>query len=88
LTPGEIAGLGGAPFVWPGEDSLLVSVADQIHMHARLDDATWTKVQDAYGDVSAIELVFLAGFYRMLAGFLTTVGVEPEEGLPGWPVRS
>jgi 4-carboxymuconolactone decarboxylase len=88
LTPEEIAGLAGAPHAWSAADGLLVAAADQIHTRARLDDITWTKLQSAYGDLSSIELVFLAGFYRMLAGFLTTVGVEPDEGVPGWPVRS
>ena len=88
LTADEISGLGGGPHDWSPPDRLLVGVADQIHARARLDDATWTKLHDAYGDISAIELVFLAGFYRMLAGFLTTVGVEAEEGVPGWPLPS
>lgn len=88
LTSAEIAGLGGAPYAWSAADGLLVSAADQIHARARLDNITWTKLQTTYGDVSTIELIFLAGFYRMLAGFLTTVGVEPDEGVPGWPVRS
>jgi alkylhydroperoxidase family enzyme len=88
LTPEEIAGLGGAPHAWPAADRLLVEVADQIHSDAHLDDSTWHALQDGYGDVSAIELIFLAGFYRMLAGFLNTVRVEADDGVPGWPVRS
>jgi 4-carboxymuconolactone decarboxylase len=88
LTSEEIAALGGAPHAWSAADRLLVEATDQIHAQARLDGATWSKLQGAYGDLSTIELIFLAGFYRMLAGFLTTVGVEPDEGVPGWPVRS
>ena len=32
-----------------------------------------------------IELVIVAGFYRMVSGFLNTMGVELDPGVPSWP---
>jgi 4-carboxymuconolactone decarboxylase len=32
-----------------------------------------------------IEMVMVAGFYRLVSGFLNSAGVALEEGTPGWP---
>jgi 4-carboxymuconolactone decarboxylase len=88
LTPGEIAALAGANHEWQPGDALLVDLADQVDAGARVDVATWSALAQGYGTAGAIELVFLAGFYRMLAGFLNTVGVVREAGVPGWPPTS
>jgi alkylhydroperoxidase family enzyme len=85
LTDAEIAGLAGAPRQWSAADQILIDLADQVDAGARLEDATWEAVHAAHGDLASIELVMLAGFYRMLAGFLNTLRVELDPGVPGWP---
>jgi hypothetical protein len=32
-----------------------------------------------------IELVMVAGTYRLVSGFLNTMGVELDADTPGWP---
>jgi hypothetical protein len=32
-----------------------------------------------------VELVVVAGFYRLVSGFLNTMGVQLDAGVPGWP---
>jgi hypothetical protein len=36
-------------------------------------------------DEQLVELVVTAGFYRLVSGFLNTMGVQLDEGVPGWP---
>jgi hypothetical protein len=36
-------------------------------------------------EAAAMEVILLAGFYRMLAGLLNTLRVERERDVPGWP---
>ena len=40
-----------------------------------------------YTDSQAMELLLLPCFYRMVAGFVNTLGVEREPGVPGWPAE-
>ena len=36
-------------------------------------------------DRPLVELVVVAGFYRMVSGFLNSAGVQLDAGVPGWP---
>lgn len=66
-------------------DALLVAVVDELIDHGVLRDATWDAVRERYSESQAMELILLPGFYRMVAGFVNTLGVEREPGVPGWP---
>jgi hypothetical protein len=41
-----------------------------------------------WGEQDLMELIFLAGNYRMLAGFLNAARVELDDGLDGFPAGS
>jgi 4-carboxymuconolactone decarboxylase len=87
LTDDEIRAATGDPGRWPGteeERDLLVMVDDLVD-HDEVSAATWERLARCWGTEELIELLMLAGFYRAIAMFLRSVGVEPEEGLPGWP---
>ena len=66
-------------------DALLVAVADELIDDGVLSDATWGALRERYTESQAMELLLLPGFYRMVAGFVNTLGVEREPGVPGWP---
>jgi len=88
LSDGEIAALattraGGPP--WSADDEALIALADEICADDCAGDATFAALRRRWNDAELVELVALAGFYRMVSGFLNTLGVEPEPGLPGWP---
>lgn len=85
LSTGEIAAVAGRGGDWSPRDETLIAVADEIHASAVLSDRTWERLESWYDPARSIEVIFLAGFYRMLAGFLNTVGVERDPGVPGWP---
>jgi len=87
LRDEEIAALAttraGGP--WSADDEALIALADEICADDCAGDATWAALRRRWNDAELVELVALAGFYRMVSGFLNTMGVEPEDGLPGWP---
>ena len=87
LTDDEIAALattraGGS---WNADDEALIALADEICGDDCAGHATFDALRRRWNDAELVELVALVGFYRMVSGFLNTMGVQPEEGLPGWP---
>jgi alkylhydroperoxidase family enzyme len=71
--------------VWSGPDELLVRVADEMVDHAILTDRTYDDLARRYNTAQLMEAILIPGFYRMVAGFVNTLGVEREPGVPGWP---
>ena len=70
---------------WSTDDEVLISLADEICADDCAGEATFAALRRRWGEPEIVELVALVGFYRMVSGLLNTLGVEPEEGLPGWP---
>jgi alkylhydroperoxidase family enzyme len=56
----------------------LVAAVDELHEDGEVGDATWRALGRRYDSGRLLELLFLIGFYRMLAGYLRTVRVETE----------
>jgi alkylhydroperoxidase family enzyme len=88
LTPGEILATTDERYEWRGNDRLLIAAADEMAATAQLSDATWTALSKGYSPGQLEEIVLLPGFYRMMAGFINTVGVELEPGVANWPPGS
>lgn len=87
LTDAEITALattrpGGS---WSPDDEALIAMADEMCADDCVGDATFAALRRRWNEAELVELVALAGFYRMVSGFLNTLGVAPEDGLPGWP---
>jgi len=87
LTDDEITSLAAtrADGPWSADDQALIALADEICADDCAGEATFAALRRRWNDAELVELVALAGFYRMVSGFLNTFGVEPEDGLPGWP---
>jgi 4-carboxymuconolactone decarboxylase len=86
LTHSEIALLtGDALTEWDADESAVITMTDQLHAKDWVQDATFESLMKRWDAAQVIELLMLAGFYRMLAGVLNSVGVEREPGVPGWP---
>lgn len=84
LTPEEIEAIVGERSEWAARDAALLSFADQLTAGTRVDDATWATLAGLYDEAQLLEATLLVGFYRMMAGFVNTIGVEREPGVPGW----
>jgi 4-carboxymuconolactone decarboxylase len=71
---------------WSEEDRLAITVTDELMATVDLTDTTWAAAVAQWGEQDLMELIFLAGNYRMLAGFLNAARVELDDGLEGFPV--
>lgn len=85
LTDEEIARIAGGPGGWSDDDAALLALADDLCATDDVSDATWASLAARYDDATMVELVLLAGYYRLVSGFLNATGVELEEWTPGWP---
>jgi 4-carboxymuconolactone decarboxylase len=70
---------------WSAGDEVLVRFADELCETNDVTDATWAELASRWTEPQLIELVVLAGFYRLISGFLNTMRVELDPGVPGWP---
>ncbi|MEY2435832.1 MAG: hypothetical protein QOF97_668 [Acidimicrobiaceae bacterium] len=86
LTDDEItrvkAGPDGAG--WDPFDATLLRAADELHGDACVSDATWAALADRYDERQLIELPMLVGQYHLVAFTLNSLGVQREEGVPGF----
>ena len=87
LTPGEVVALTRevAAHEWSSDDLALIGLADDLCAHNKVGDATWAQLAKRWNETELVELVICAGFYRLVSGFLNTMGVELDPGVPGWP---
>ncbi|WP_051062901.1 carboxymuconolactone decarboxylase family protein [Ilumatobacter nonamiensis] len=87
LTDDEIAALTRDPsdHAWSPADLALIALADDLHDDDCVSDATWSSLADTWTDEELIELLVVAGFYRLVSGFLNSTGVRLDDGIPGFP---
>ncbi len=87
LTDEEISAVtrevGAGP--WTDDEKDLIGMVDELIEDDCVGDATWARLARRWSSEELIELVLLAGFYRMVSSTLNTLGVQLEEGVPGWP---
>jgi alkylhydroperoxidase family enzyme len=70
---------------WSEDDSYLIAMADELCADNCVSDATWQALTKRWNEAELVELVMVAGVYRLVSGFLNTMGVELDADTPGWP---
>ena len=87
LTDTEIAALTRAPdsHDWSADDRALIALADDLHADDCVTDETWSDLARRWDDAQLVELLIVAGFYRLVSGFLNSTGVRLDDGVPGFP---
>jgi alkylhydroperoxidase family enzyme len=70
---------------WSPLESLAFRMVDDIYRDDCVADETWASLAEMLDDEHLIALVGLACCYRMVAGILNSLGIQPEDDLPGWP---
>ena len=87
LTDDEIAALTRDPDAhpWSDDDRALIALADDLHADDCVTDATWSALANRWDDAQLVELLIVAGFYRLVSGFLNSTGVQLDDGIPGFP---
>ena len=87
LTDDEIGALTKTPqdHTWSADDLALIALADDLHADDCVSDATWLALSDRWSEAELVELLIVAGFYRLVSGFLNSAGVQLDDGVPGFP---
>ena len=86
LTDEEVTRLARADLDgWSADDAALVSLADDLCVHNVVSDDTWAAVSKRWSESQLLELLMLAGYYRLVSGVLNSAGVALEPATPGWP---
>lgn len=70
---------------WSDRDRSLITLTDDICTDDCAGDETWATLRKHWTEAEVCELVLLVGVYRMVAGFLNTMGVALDPDTPGWP---
>ena len=70
---------------WSDDDAALVTMADELCRDNDVSDPTWAKLAQRWSEEQLLDLIVLAGFYRLVSGFLRSVRVQREPGTPGFP---
>jgi len=70
---------------WEPLDAALLRAADELHRDSRIGDATWSALRAGYETQQLIDVVFTVGQYTLVSMALNTLGVELDEGIPGFP---
>jgi 4-carboxymuconolactone decarboxylase len=63
---------------WSEHDALLVRVADELHDTCRVSDALWPTLTERFTDDQLLEIVVIAGWYRLLSYVINAARIEPE----------
>lgn len=88
-VPGALAGGASADEIraltdesasWPDRDEALLRATDELCTGDCVSDGTWAALREVLDDGQVIELLFVVGYYRMMAGFLNSAGVQVEPG--------
>lgn len=86
LTPQEVERLADAGIgEWDENDRALVALADELCTDDFVSEDTWRALAKRWSDSELLELLVLAGFYRMVSGMLNSAGVALEPQTPRWP---
>jgi alkylhydroperoxidase family enzyme len=87
LTDDEIAALTKSPYEheWSADDRALIALADDLDADDCVSDGTWMALTERWSDAELVELLVVAGFYRLVSGFLNSAGVQLDDGVPGFP---
>jgi 4-carboxymuconolactone decarboxylase len=73
---------------WDPFEAAVLRAPDQLQASSCLDDETWATLRERYDDAQMIEFLLLVGQYFMLAFTLNSLGVQREDGVPGWETPS
>ena len=87
LRDDEIAALTREPGThpWSARDAALISMCDDLCDDDCVSDGVWARLRADWNEAELVELVMVAGTYRLVSGFLNTMGVQLDRDVPGWP---
>jgi alkylhydroperoxidase family enzyme len=66
-------------------DRAVIRMADELMDNSEVSPKTWGTLQNTFSNEELVELLLVAGFWRMIAGYLKTAKVPLDAGVPSWP---
>ncbi len=93
---GKAAGLGEAQLlslvkggpddqVWTAEERALIRACDQLHASCDIDDDGWRELRAAFSEEAILEILMLAGFYRMVSYLTNALRLPLEDYAARFP---
>ena len=70
---------------WSDADKLLIRLADELYESCTVSAPLWSALGDHYTDDQLLELLIIAGWYRLLSAVINAVGVERETWAARFP---
>ena len=70
---------------WSEPDTVLLRAVDELHADAFVSDPTWKALAGQLSTEQLMDLVFAVGQYNLVSMALNTLGVQLDEGVPGFP---
>ncbi len=71
--------------VWPEADAQLIAAADALYETNAIPDELWAKLSAWLADDQLLELVILAGWYRLISYVINAARVELEPWAERFP---
>lgn len=86
LSQSEIDGtLPGSDHEYGERDALLIALADELHDTGTVSPELWERLAGRWSDVQLIELIVLAGLYRLVSYLVNGLRIEPERWAARFP---
>jgi alkylhydroperoxidase family enzyme len=73
--------------VWSERDALLIRGADELHDTCGISDALWSALAEHFSDDQLLEIVIIAGWYRLLSYVINAARIEPESWAARFPAN-
>ena len=86
LSADEVSALADSgPLAWSDDDAALIAMVDDLCDDDVVSDETWARLAARWSPEQLLDLLVLAGYYRLVSGLLNSAGVALEDGTSGWP---
>jgi alkylhydroperoxidase family enzyme len=70
---------------WSDDDALLIRLADELHDNCGVSEPMWTALAARFSDDQLLELVIIAGWYRLLSNVINVAAVDLEPWAARFP---
>jgi alkylhydroperoxidase family enzyme len=78
--------VGSADPGWSDLDRALLAATEELHADSFIGDGTWAALTGHLSTEQIMDVIFAVGQYNLVSMALNSLGVQPEDGLPGWDV--
>jgi len=73
---------------WSDWDRTLITAVDELKDDAFISDATWAALSKNYRTEQIMDFIFTVGQYNLVSMALNSLGVQLDDGVPGFPEGS